>query len=288
LPRRPENEMFNDMKKLLAVFVLAALTLQFNLSAQTNAPATDQLHALFKQVQAKLMNGQNKESDFTAELAQFDSLLAAQNGAKTDEAAQIAFMKAQLYLEIFDEPDKGKILIEKIKADYPDTKIGKRMDDVLASLDRQAGAQKLQAALAPGLPFPDFSEKDLSGNPISVGALKGKIVLVDFWATWCGPCREELPNVIATYKKYHAQGFDIIGVSLDSERDKLDDFLKQQDGMTWPQFFDGQGWGNALAVKYGVQAIPFAVLVGPDGKILANNLRGEALGDAVEKALAKK
>jgi thiol-disulfide isomerase/thioredoxin len=158
---------------------------------------------------------------------------------------------------------------------------------IQAQSAQQSAAEKIQAGLAKGVDFPDFSEQDLNGKPISVGALKGKVVMVDFWATWCGPCRGELPNVIATYGKHHAQGFEIIGVSLDSDRDKLDAFLKQQDGMTWPQFFDGQGWGNKLAVKYGVESIPFAVLIGPDGKIIGKDLRGEELENAVAAALAK-
>ena len=152
-----------------------------------------------------------------------------------------------------------------------------------------AEAEKKQdELLAVGKPFPDFSEKDLDGKPISVGALKGKVVMVDFWATWCGPCRGELPNVIATYQKHHADGFEIIGVSLDQDRDALDKFLKDTDGMTWPQYFDGKGWGNTVAQKYLVQSIPFAVLVGPDGKIIGTKLRGEALETAVAAALAKK
>jgi thiol-disulfide isomerase/thioredoxin len=136
--------------------------------------------------------------------------------------------------------------------------------------------------------FPDFAESDLDGKPLSVASRKGKVVLVDFWATWCGPCRAELPNVIKTYQKHHADGFEIIGVSLDSERDKLDAFLKQQDGMTWPQYYDGKGWGNKLAGQYGVEAIPFALLIGTDGKIIGKELRGDELEDAVAKALAKK
>ncbi len=94
--------------------------------------------------------------------------------------------------------------------------------------------------------------------------------------------------MIATYKKHHADGFEIIGVSLDSDREALDSFLKKTDGMTWQQFFDGQRWNNKLAVKYGVEGIPFAVLVGPDGKIIDKNLRGEDLENAVASALAKK
>jgi thiol-disulfide isomerase/thioredoxin len=273
----------------------------FNVPAQTAppavapAPAADAdsstktaLRTLIGQVQAKIKAGKKTEADLAEELKTFDQLIASENGAKTDEAAQIVFMKAMLYIQILNEPDKGKALIGKIKTDYPETKYGQDADKILAQLDEQADADKKQEALfGTGKTFSDFSEKDLSGNPISVANYKGKVVLVDFWATWCGPCRGELPNVIATYKKYHDQGFEIIGVSLDSDRDKLDAFLKQQDGMTWPEFFDGQGWKNKLAVKYGVESIPFSVLVGPDGKILGRELRGEALGEAVGAALAK-
>jgi thiol-disulfide isomerase/thioredoxin len=202
--------------------------------------------------------------------------------------SQVLYMEAMLYMEVLNNPAKGKELIEKLKTDFPDTKLGKNADSILQSLDKQAEAKKIQSALAPGVAFPDFNVKSVADQPLSVAALKGKIVLIDFWATWCGPCRAELPNVIATYGKYHDKGFEIIGVSLDSDREKLDSFLKQQNGMTWPQFFDGKGWSNELAVKYGVEAIPFTVLVGADGKIIGTNLRGEALGEAVGNALAKK
>ena len=197
-------------------------------------------------------------------------------------------MEAMLYLQVLEDANKGKALVMKLKTDYPNTMLGQKADQMLQMMDKQAEAKKVQSALAPGVAFPDFSETDLNGKPISVGALKGKVVLIDFWATWCGPCRAELPNVIATYNKFHTKGFEIIGVSLDSERDKLDAFLKKTDGMTWPQYFDGQGWQNKLAGKYGVESIPFTVLVGPDGKIIGTSLRGEDLGVALENALAKK
>ena len=175
-----------------------------------------------------------------------------------------------------------KLVISQPAATPPDES---REESAVAA--SEAGKTVLEA-LPIGSPFPDFDETDLGGEPISVAGFKGKVVLVDFWATWCGPCRGELPNVIATYQKHHANGFEIIGVSLDSDRYTLDTFLKQTDGMTWPQFFDGQGWHNKLAVKYGVESIPFAVLVGPDGKIIGKALRGEELEDAVAHALAQR
>jgi thiol-disulfide isomerase/thioredoxin len=144
----------------------------------------------------------------------------------------------------------------------------------------------MQAALTVGAQFPDFNEKDVDGKPLSIASYKGKVVLVDFWATWCGPCRAELPHVIATYKKYHDQGFEIIGISLDQDQAKLTGFTKAMN-MTWPQFFDGQGWQNKLAAKYGIESIPAAFLLDGNGKIIGRDLRGEALMQAVAKALGK-
>ncbi len=276
------------MKKIIILFTVITLTAGLNTFAQSTNATQVELKALIQRVQAKIEAGKNTEADLADELKGFDKLIAGQNGAKTDEAARIVYMKAMLYVQVFGEIDKGEQIIKQIKSDYPDTATGKKADEILASLDQQASAQKIQDALAIGTPFPDFTEKDLDGKPISVAALKGKVVLVDFWATWCGPCRGELPNVIATYQKHHANGFEIIGVSLDSDRDTLATFLKQTDGMTWPQFFDGQTWTNQLAVKYGVETLPFNVLVGPDGKIIGKSLRGEELEDAVANALAKK
>ena len=273
------------IKSVLPLFAAVALfALPVSAQTTTNVLATE-LHALVQQVQTKLRTGKTTEADLAPELQKFDSLLAAHAGEKTDELAQVRYMKAMLYAEVLKDTAKADEMLKQLKADFKGTKFVDRLEKQEAALGE---AKKIQSALGTGLAFPDFSEKDLNGQPLSVGALKGKVVLVDFWATWCGPCRAELPNVIATYKKHHGQGFEIIGISLDSDRDKLDAFLKQTDGMTWPQFFDGQGWSNKIAVKYGVQSIPFAVLVGPDGKIIGKDLRGEALEAAVASALAKK
>ncbi len=128
--------------------------------------------------------------------------------------------------------------------------------------------------------------KTLEGKPLSLDSYKGKVVLLDFWATWCGPCVGELPNVQTNYKTYHPQGFDIVAVSLDEDKDALTSFIKAK-AMPWPQIFDGKGWEAGDAKAYGVQAIPFSLLIGKDGKIAAVNPRGPALEPAIKAALAK-
>jgi peroxiredoxin len=120
----------------------------------------------------------------------------------------------------------------------------------------------------------------------------GKVVLLDFWATWCVPCVRETPNIAAAYDKYHAQGFDVVGVSLDLEGadDRLAAFTKEIK-MPWPEIYDGKFWGSAVPTQYGIRALPHAFLVdGDTGLILADgmDLLGDGLAPAIEKALAKK
>ena len=172
--------------------------------------------------------------------------------------------------------------MEQLQRDFPDSKPVK-------VIKQQAESKKLRDALVEGAKFPDFDEKDLAGKPLSIARFKGKVVLLDFWATWCGPCRNELPNVLKTYEKHHADGFEIIGISLDrdQDREKLDGFIKEKK-MTWPQFFDGKYWQNKLATKYGVNSIPATYLLDGEGTIIGKDLRGEDLEQAVAKALAKK
>lgn len=152
-------------------------------------------------------------------------------------------------------------------------------------IPQPGAASNVTEGLEVGQRFPGFDETDTDGNALSVSAYRGHVTMIDFWATWCPPCRGEMPNVIATYKQYHAQGFDIIGVSLDDDRNALGNFTQAQ-GMGWRQYFDGLGWNNKLVKQYGVDSIPMDYLLDRNGIIIGKALRGSALGTAVAKALA--
>jgi peroxiredoxin len=271
-----------------AAVALLALSLftPTGLAADTNAAAND-LKALVTKVNAKVQAGKKTEADLAPELKEFDALLAKYKGEKTDDVAQIQLMEAMLYLQVLDNTDKGVQLVKQLKTDFPDTKPAQNADRILDSVKQQAAAKKIQSGLAEGAKFPDFSEKDSAGKPLSIANYKGKVVLLDFWATWCPPCVKELPNVIKTYDTHHKQGFEIIGISLDKDQEKLTSFTKEKN-MTWVQYFDGLVWQNKLAVKYGVNSIPATYLLNGQGVIIGKDLRGEDLENAVTKALAKK
>ncbi|MDB5230803.1 MAG: hypothetical protein JWN76_1608 [Chitinophagaceae bacterium] len=133
-----------------------------------------------------------------------------------------------------------------------------------------------------GLPvntqFADFIQNDLTDNPVQFSTFKGKYILLDFWASWCAPCRSENPNLVKLYDKYKASGLLIVGVSLDNEGEK-NKWLKavKADGLTWPQLSDLQGWDNKAAKLYNVSAIPYNFLIDENGKIIGKLLKGEGL-----------
>jgi peroxiredoxin len=265
--------------------LLCCLRIGFAQDANTGTAASD-LKALVSKVQDRLHQGKRTEADLAPELKEFDALIEKHKSEKTDDAAQIVLMKAMLYFQVLDNTDKSTELLQQLKQDYPDTMAGKNADKMLDTIKQQEAGKKMQKTLVEGATFPDFDEKDLDGNPLSIGKYKGKVVLIDFWATWCAPCVGELPNVIKAYEKNHDKGFEIIGISLDKDVQQLKTYIKDRN-MPWQQFCDGKFWENKLAKKYGIQSIPATFLLDGQGKIIGRDFRGEDLDQALSKALLK-
>ena len=228
-----------------------------------------------------MADGKTNANDLATDLKQFDDLLARHQGEKTDAVANIVYMKAMLYDQGLHDQARAAELIKQLKVDFQGTEFVAELEKREAA---QMAAQKIQASLVVGTAFPDFSETDLAGKPLSITNCLGKVVLLVFWAASSTSSRAELPYVMSAYRKYQDQGFEIIGISLDQDRAKFTEFVQAMN-LAWPQYFDGLGWQNKLAVKYGIEKIPATYLLDRDGKIIAKDLRGEALPAAVAKAL---
>jgi thiol-disulfide isomerase/thioredoxin len=164
-------------------------------------------------------------------------------------------------------------------------------DDADAARTKMRGGYSTRGIAYKVEGLPEFEAVSTDGETFGRTDLPGRITLLDFWATWCGPCRKELPNLKAAYEEYHEAGFDIVGISLDNEKSKDQQaFLAwcEENDMPWPQVYDGKGWSSRLAGEFGVRAIPFALLVDDEGNVLAadDDLRGESLSEVVAEALS--
>jgi peroxiredoxin len=164
------------------------------------------------------------------------------------------------------------------------TILDKTLDSSVYTVDLKGKVEILKNVQV-GKNAPDFTLNDTTGNPVSMSSLKGKYLLIDFWAAWCGPCRRENPNNVKLYKEFNKKGFEILGVSLDTDRNDWVEAIKS-DKLAWTQVSDLKGWKSSAGKLYGVNSIPHTILVDKEGVIIARNLRGKEL-DAKLRELFK-
>ncbi|WP_045688138.1 MULTISPECIES: redoxin family protein [Hymenobacter] len=160
-------------------------------------------------------------------------------------------------------------------ADTVATQLKKTMPDSRYTKSLVARLEPMRAT-AVGSVAPEINLAAPDGKPVTLTSLRGKYVLIDFWASWCGPCRRENPNVVKAYNKYKGKGFEIYGVSFDQDRGKWLNAIKS-DGLTWTHVSDLKGWESAAGQSYSIKSIPASILLDPQGRIIGKNLRGEAL-----------
>jgi thiol-disulfide isomerase/thioredoxin len=192
------------------------------------------------------------------------------------QGAVIPMLRGQELQALSQAPDTTRYdaLVKKLAASS---------DPQLQQLAAQAKEKQQRAAEIKSKPL-DIKFTAVDGSAVDLAKLRGKVVLVDFWATWSPPCREEVPHVVAAYQKYHAKGFEVVGISLDQDKDALTAFIKEH-GMAWPQYFDGKGWDNEISSKYGIDAIPAMWLLDKKGMLVTADASDDLDGQ-VGKLLA--
>ncbi len=230
--------------------------------------------------------------DFTTTMEPYGSVFvqnAPYDAASFSKAAAASFDFAVKHMSSYINPFA-------IYRYYQATDNALKADSLYNLLAPEVKATSMSAALgnvlsqakqnATGYILPDFTQADTSGVPVSLSSFRGKYVLVDFWASWCGPCRMENPNVVAAFNRFKDKNFTVLGVSLDRPG-KKDDWLKaiHDDGLTWTHVSDLQFWSNAVAQQFQIQSIPQNFLVDPEGKLIGRNLRGAALERKLEEVL---
>jgi peroxiredoxin len=204
--------------------------------------------------------------------------LARSGERKPKEVAVAKFFLAQGYIAR-DEFDKAEVYLQEVRAagDIASPKL-RQMTEMM--LKRIPILRKLKIG-NPALPIDAMTT---AGDRITLESYRGRVLLVDFWASWCKPCRQEMPTVKSVYREFHEKGFEILGISLDQSEASFRGYIEEL-GITWPQIFDGRGWKNSVGQQYGINSIPATFLLDRNGTIRYRDLRGDKLREAVRELI---
>ena len=290
LKQEPDDEL---VERAAGMKLNSLLMLASNQIPGTAKEALDTV-ALMKKDSNKIVATAAAEKWLTVRILNVNEMNVADRSSLAEEVITVADKKSfdrsvmgnvmQLGRALEESPDPKEVVAYYTKvADLAEHHGTPQLKDVA---DRMRGTARRLSL--PGNPM-QIEAKLLDGQPFDWASYRGKVVLIDFWATWCGPCIGELPNVKENYKKYHDKGFDVVGISLDKSREPLEKFIEKEE-LPWAQLYDeaiqeGKGWNHPVAQFYGISAIPSVILVDRDGKVVSMKARGPELGKQLEKLL---
>lgn len=222
-----------------------------------------------------LLPGTIVAADSSSPIGKTEAEIIAQYG-EPQSTMDLGETKVLGYRDMLLEFEKGKVIKKTLPPKPP----------VHTAASIPSTASKSVEGTIPELGGPmELSFTSVDGQTVDLKDFEGKVVLIDFWATWCGPCVAEVPHLLKAYKKYHSEGLEVIGISLDKDKEKLLNFVRQNE-IPWPQYFDGKGWNNEIAKKHDIHSIPSFWLINKKGQIISKDVRNN-LESAIETTLSQ-